>query len=98
MNNLSFSQEPSVWIGLIAAALGLVVVFFPGLLNSDQQKAILGLAAVAIPVILSFVTRSQVTPNAKAAPTGQNVVVAVPAPPTPVNPQIPPAVPPAPGV
>jgi drug/metabolite transporter (DMT)-like permease len=96
MNNLSFSNEPAVWLGLVTAIIGLVVVFFPGLLTTDQQKAIVGLAAVAVPVILSFVTRSQVTPNAKVAPTAQNVVVAVPAPPTPVNPQIPPA-PPAPG-
>lgn len=70
MGKFSFSQEPAVWVGLITAVLGLVVVFFPGLLNSDQQKAILGLAVVAIPVVLSFVTRSQVSPVAPA-PTVQ---------------------------
>ena len=90
MNNLSFSNEPAVWLGLVTAIIGLVVVFFPGLLTTDQQKAVVGLAAVAIPIILSFVTRSQVTPNAKVAPTAQNIVVPVPAPPSPVNPQVPP--------
>ena len=90
MNNFSFSNEPAVWLGLVTAVIGLVVVFFPGLLTSDQQKAVVGFAAVVVPIVLSLVTRSQVTPNAKVAPTAQNVVVAVPAPPTPVNPQVPP--------
>jgi hypothetical protein len=85
-SNISFSMEPAVWLGLLTAIIGLVVVFFPGLLTTDQQKAIVGLAAVAIPIVLSFVTRSQVTPNAKVAPTGQNIVVPIPAPPTPPAP------------
>ena len=91
MGNLSFSYEPAVWLGLLTAIIGLVVVFFPGLLTTDQQKAIVGLAAVAIPIVLSFVTRSQVTPNAKIAPAAQNIVVPVPAPSTPVVPPVPPA-------
>lgn len=67
MGKYAFSQEPAVWMGLVAAVIGLVVVFFPGLLTTDQQKAILGFAAAAIPVAISFVVRSQVTPVAKAA-------------------------------
>jgi drug/metabolite transporter (DMT)-like permease len=90
MSNISFPHEPAVWIGLATAIIGAVAVFWPNFLTGDQQKAIVGLIVVATPIILSFVTRSQVTPNAKIAPTGQNVVVAVPPPPTPVNPQVPP--------
>lgn len=91
MPNISFSQEPAVWIGLVTALIDAVTVFFPTSLNTEQKTTLVGLVTVLVPVILSFVTRSQVTANAKVAPTGQNVVVAVPAPPTPVNPQVPPA-------
>jgi hypothetical protein len=90
MNNLSFSNEPALYIGLLTAIIDAVAVFFPSSLTSEQKTTLVGLVTVLVPVILSFVTRSQVTPNAKVAPTAQNVVVAVPPPPTPVNPQIPP--------
>jgi hypothetical protein len=91
MNKLSFSQEPTLWIGLLTAVIDAIAVFFPSTLTAEQKTTLVGLVTVLVPVILSFVTRSQVTPNAKVAPTAQNVVVAVPAPPTPVNPQVPPA-------
>jgi uncharacterized membrane protein len=90
MPNISFSQEPAVWIGLITAVIDAVTVFFPTSLNSEQKTTLVGLVTVLVPVILSFVVRQNVTPNAKVTPTAQNVVVAVPAPPTPVNPQVPP--------
>jgi drug/metabolite transporter (DMT)-like permease len=104
MNKLSFPQEPAVWIGLATAVIGVVAVFWPNFLTPDQQKTLLAAIVAATPIVLSFVTRSQVTPNAKVAPVGQNIVVPIPAPPTPmvvtpppVNPQVPPVTPPAPG-
>jgi hypothetical protein len=63
--NLSFPHEPIVWIGLVTAIIGAVAVFFPNFLTAEQQKAVVGLVVVAVPLILSFVGRSQVTPNAK---------------------------------
>jgi hypothetical protein len=100
MPNISFSNEPNVWIGLLTAAIDALAVFFPSTLNAEQKTTLVGLVTVLVPVVLSFVSRSQVTPNAKVTPSGQNIVVPIPAPPTPpapVNPQVPPVTPPAPG-
>jgi hypothetical protein len=94
MTNLSFPQEPAIWIGLATAIIGAIAVFWPNFLTADEQKAIVGLVVVATPIVLSFVTRSQVTPNAKVTPSGQNIVVPVPAPPSPVPPPVNPQVPP----
>ena len=80
------SREPAVYIGLVTAIIGAVAVFWPNFLSHDQQQAVVALVVVATPIILSFVTRSQVTPNSKVAPAGQNIVVPVPAPPTPPTP------------
>jgi hypothetical protein len=81
--NISFPQEPAVWIGLITAVIDAVAVFFPTTLSAEQKTVLVGLVTTLVPVILAFVTRSQVTPNAKVAPVGQNIVVPIPAPPTP---------------
>ena len=89
-SNLSFPNEPAVWIGLLTAIIDAIAVFFPTKLTVEQKTVLVGLVTTLVPVVLSFVVRQNVTPNAKVAPTAQNVVVAVPAPPTPVNPQIPP--------
>jgi hypothetical protein len=92
MNALGFSNEPALYIGLLTAIIDAIAVFFPSKLTPEQKTTLVGLVTVLVPVVLSFVTRSQVTPNAKVAPTGQNIVVPIPAPPIPppVNPQIPP--------
>ena len=44
--------------------------------------AVIGGGFVALVTLIAI--RSKVTPNAKVTPTGQNVVVAIPAPPAPV--------------
>lgn len=78
MGSLSFSQEPAVWIGLITALLDAVAVFFPGKLTADQKTAIAAVITIAVPIILSFVTRSQVTPVATLGIKPPPVVPAVP--------------------
>jgi drug/metabolite transporter (DMT)-like permease len=91
MSNISFPHEPAVWIGFATAIIGVVAVFWPNFLTADQQKALLAAIVAGTPIILSFVTRSQVTANAKLSPSRQNIVVPVPAPPSPVPPPVPPA-------
>lgn len=60
--------EPAITTGTIgavaAAILTLVVAFQPDLLTEDQKVAILGVVAVAAPLVVALVTRPQVTPNA----------------------------------
>jgi hypothetical protein len=70
MGNLSFSQEPAVYVGLVTALIGLVAVFWPNFLTAEQQKAAVAFVVVAAPIILSFVTRSQVTPVAAPPKVG----------------------------
>jgi hypothetical protein len=72
MGKFSFSQEPAVYIGLLTAIIDAIAVFFPSSLTADQKTTLVGVVTVAVPVILSFVTRSQVSPTAKP------VVAAVP--------------------
>lgn len=67
MGKLSFSQEPAVWIGLATAILDAAAVFFPGHLTDDQKRALVAIITIGVPIVLSFVTRSQVTPVAKVA-------------------------------
>jgi hypothetical protein len=75
------SHEPVVWIGLVDALI-IVAVTFGVPITPEQKTAVDGvLAALGL-----LITRSQVTPNAKVAAAAQNVVVAVPAPPTPTIP------------
>ncbi len=89
------SHEPAWWIAVATAVVGLVVAFFPSALTTDEKA---GIIAVVTLLANGLGTRALVTPNVKLAPEAQNVVVPVPAPPTPVSPQVPPAIPPAPGV
>lgn len=72
------SHEPVVWIGLVDAAI-ILAITFGAPISHEQVLGVDGFLA-ALGLIL---TRSQVTPNAKVAPSGQNIVVPVPAPPTP---------------
>jgi hypothetical protein len=92
MSNVSFSNEPAVYIGLLTAVIDAIAVFFPTTLTPEQKTVLVGLVTTLVPVVLSFVVRQNVTANAKVAPTGQNIVVPIPAPPIPppVNPQVPP--------
>ncbi|GHJ59119.1 hypothetical protein NOK12_16370 [Nocardioides sp. OK12] len=58
-------NEPALVSGIVAAAAALVTLLVAfGLDLSDvQQNAILGVVAVAAPVIAALVTRSKVTPT-----------------------------------
>lgn len=64
MGKFSFNQEPAVWIGLITAIIDAIAVFFPTALTTDQKTALVAVVTMAAPIVLSFVTRSQVTPTA----------------------------------
>lgn len=54
-------------IGAIAAAVLALIVAFGVDLTDEQQTAILGVVAVAAPIIVAIVTRRLVTPNSKVA-------------------------------
>lgn len=73
LGHLTFSSEPSLWIGVIDAALMLAVTF--GLpLTGDQKGAIDAFLAV----LASVVIRSQVVPvKTVAAITGPADVAAI---------------------
>jgi uncharacterized membrane protein len=66
MGKFSFSQEPAVWIGLLTAIIDAIAVFFPSTLTGEQKVTLVGVVTTLVPVVLSFVTRSQVSPVAKA--------------------------------
>jgi hypothetical protein len=68
MSNLSFDKEPAVWIGLLTAIIDAVAIFFPASLTPEQKTALVAVVTVLVPIALSFVVRSNVTPNAKLAP------------------------------
>jgi hypothetical protein len=59
------SNEPLVTVASItagvAAILGLLVAFGVQL-TGDQEKAVLGVAAVVAPLVVGFVARRKVTP------------------------------------
>jgi len=57
--------EPARVVGFITALVALLVAFGVEL-SSDQQNAILGIVAAVLILLGSEVTRSQVTPTAKA--------------------------------
>jgi hypothetical protein len=62
------TNEPAVTTGTITAivtALIAVLVAFGLPLTSDQQDAILGLIAVAAPLVAAVIIRPKVTPNSK---------------------------------
>jgi len=64
LGNLSFSQEPAVWIGLLTAIIDAAAVFFPTKLSADQKVVLIGLVTTLVPLALSFVVRQNVTPVA----------------------------------
>jgi len=81
-----FRTEPTVVIGTLgtvgAGLLALAVSF--GLPITDDQRTALYAVGAGLGTLISLVViRSQVTPNSKTTPAPQNVVVSVPAPPTP---------------
>lgn len=59
-------NEPALTTGtitaVVAAAIALVVAFWPGLLTDVQSDAILSLVAVVAPIIVGVVVRGKVTP------------------------------------
>ena len=66
------TTEPAVTIGAITAAVAAVlalIVAFGVSLTPEQQVAILGIAAVAAPLIVALITRGKVTPSASVVET-----------------------------
>lgn len=61
------TKEPAVIVGTItalaAAIITLIVAFYPDALTEDQKTALLGVVAVAAPVIAGLITRSFVSPS-----------------------------------
>ena len=64
------TREPLITIGtltaLVAAVVALLVAFGVPL-TGDQREAILGAAAVVAPLVVAFLSRPKVTPNATVA-------------------------------
>jgi hypothetical protein len=63
------AREPAVVIGAITAAVDAAIVLlfaFVTDFSADQQAALLAFATAVTPLIGALVTRSQVTPVAKA--------------------------------
>lgn len=63
LGNLSFSQEPALWISLVNAVL-LVLVNFGIQITGDQKIAIDTLLGAILAVLAGVTIRSQVTPVA----------------------------------
>lgn len=64
-NGGTVSTEPAITVAsitaVVAAVIGLLVAFGVDL-SDDQQKAILGLVAVAAPIVAGVLIRGKVTP------------------------------------
>jgi len=63
-------NEPVISVGFLGAAAAAVLallVAFGVDLTDEQQTAILGVVAVAAPIVVAVVTRRLVTPNGKVA-------------------------------
>lgn len=58
------STEPAVKTGAITTGLGAVFVlvnaFWPHLLSTEKQNAILGVAVIFLPILLSLIIRAKV--------------------------------------
>lgn len=54
-------------VAIASGIVGLVVAFWPDLLNADQREAILLLVGVVAPVVVGMTVRGKVTPNANVA-------------------------------
>jgi len=81
-----FRTEPTVVIGTLGtlgAGLIALAVSFGLPITEDQRTAVYAVAGALGTLISLLVIRSQVTPNSKTTPAAQNIVVPVPAPPTP---------------
>ncbi len=89
MGNLSFSQEPAIYIALANAVL-LVLVNFGIPITGDQKVAIDTLLGAVLAVLAGIVIRSQVTPVANVLPEPGAATSATPTvvPPTVVPPAV----------
>lgn len=67
LSDLTFSQEPALWIALANAVL-LVLVNFGIPLTGDQKTAIDTLIGAALAIVAGISIRSQVTPVANIPP------------------------------
>ena len=66
--SLSPAQEPVAWGALGTALLELAVIFAPRFgihITGDEQAALSAVLVAAIPIIVGFFVRQQVTPVAK---------------------------------
>jgi hypothetical protein len=67
--NLVPSQEPVAWGALATAILGLLVVFAPRFgvhIGQDEQAALGAFLIIAIPIVVGYFVRNNVTPTAPA--------------------------------
>ncbi len=60
--DLSFSEEPALWIGAVDAILVLLVTFGVPI-STDQKTAIDGVLAAVLAIVAAIATRSQVSPK-----------------------------------
>jgi len=80
-----FNYEPAIITAIVVAIVNLIVAFAGGFgVTIEPEQA--GIAVSVLILIAGWFVRSKVTPNAKVNPDPQNVVVEVPAPPTPGTP------------
>lgn len=78
MNQPLPAREPLITVSTITTMVAAVVsllVAFKVPLSEQQQTAILGVVAVAAPLAVGLLARSQVTPNAKVVEVDDNGVV-----------------------
>ena len=65
------TEEPALNTGAVTSAatalIALVVAFWPDLLDETQKVAILGVVAVAAPMVVAAITRGKVRPNGSVA-------------------------------
>jgi hypothetical protein len=66
------SHEPTWWIAVATAAIGLFVAFFPSALTTDEKAGIIALVTI---LANGIGARALVTPNAKLSSTPQVPVV-----------------------
>lgn len=58
------THEPALWIGILSAALDLVIAFGVPV-SPEQRTAVLGFGAAILAILGAVYVRSQVTPTAK---------------------------------
>lgn len=78
MNQPLPAREPLITVATVTAAVTAILALLTAFgipLSEQQQTAILGVVAVAAPLAVGLLARSQVTPNAKVVEVDDNGVV-----------------------